>query len=277
MATSAPQTRCRRQKRAPRSRWHGHPRASSSIVSSTSSRSSPVPPFDTGGQPGDACAYPVCFINGTLLPATARGLGPRRQRRGRTAGSSISVQLSLTDTLLTMFIITVAAAGADAHLHAAAGPAVPGSASRTSWSGRRVARATSRIGMGGPRRARYVPIFAGFFVLILAFNWSGLVPPIGRVEYLRAPTSDVNVTIGLALVAFFTFQVEGFRRLGCKRLPGQVLPVLRVQERHRRGRHRPVRGPRSSSCSSSSSRSRCRCDSSATSTAARSPWASSRP
>ena len=24
------------------------------------------PPFDQGGQPGDACAFPVCFINGTL-------------------------------------------------------------------------------------------------------------------------------------------------------------------------------------------------------------------
>ena len=24
------------------------------------------PPFPKGGAPGDACAYPVCFINGTL-------------------------------------------------------------------------------------------------------------------------------------------------------------------------------------------------------------------
>ena len=40
------------------------------------------------------------------------------------------------------------------------------------------------------------------------------MPPVGRVEFLRAPTSDVNVTIGLALVAFFIFEVEGFRRLG---------------------------------------------------------------
>ena len=67
-------------------------------------------------------------------------------------------------------------------------------------------------------------MFTCFFVLILAFNWSGLVPPIGRVEYLRAPTSDVNVTIGLALVAFFTFQVEGFRRLGFKGYAGKFFP-----------------------------------------------------
>ena len=74
------------------------------------------------------------------------------------------------------------------------------------------------------RRARYVPMFICFFVLILAFNWSGLVPPIGRSRSLRAPTSDVNVTIGLALVAFFTFQVEGFRRLGFKGYAGKFFP-----------------------------------------------------
>ncbi len=35
-----------------------------------------VPPFPRDGQPGDACAYPVCFINGTLeLPGAAYRLG----------------------------------------------------------------------------------------------------------------------------------------------------------------------------------------------------------
>jgi F-type H+-transporting ATPase subunit a len=69
-------------------------------------------------------------------------------------------------------------------------------------------------GMGGSKALPYIPVFASFFVLILAFNWSGLVPPIGLIEGLRAPTSDLNVTIGLALVAFGFFQLQGFRRLG---------------------------------------------------------------
>jgi F-type H+-transporting ATPase subunit a len=68
--------------------------------------------------------------------------------------------------------------------------------------------------MGGAKAARYIPLFAAFFVLILVFNWSGLVPPIGFIDGLRAPTSDLNVTIGLALVAFGIFHIEGVRRLG---------------------------------------------------------------
>jgi F-type H+-transporting ATPase subunit a len=70
-----------------------------------------------------------------------------------------------------------------------------------------------------------VPLFAAFFVLILVFNWSGLVPPIGLIDGLRAPTSDLNVTIGLALVAFVTFHVEGVRSLGVRGYLSKFLPL----------------------------------------------------
>jgi F-type H+-transporting ATPase subunit a len=59
-----------------------------------------------------------------------------------------------------------------------------------------------------------VPVFVAFFLFILLSNWSGLLPGVGRTEQLRAPTSDVNVTIGLALLAFFMFHIEGVRNLG---------------------------------------------------------------
>ncbi|MEP7158735.1 MAG: F0F1 ATP synthase subunit A [Chloroflexota bacterium] len=68
--------------------------------------------------------------------------------------------------------------------------------------------------LGGPQARRYVPVFVAFFLFILLSNWSGLFPGVGRTEQLRAPTSDVNVTIGLALVSFFMFHVEGIRALG---------------------------------------------------------------
>jgi F-type H+-transporting ATPase subunit a len=68
--------------------------------------------------------------------------------------------------------------------------------------------------LGGPGARHYVPIFVAFFVFILLGNWSGLLPFVGRTEQLRAPTSDVNVTIGLALVAFAMFHIEGVRALG---------------------------------------------------------------
>ena len=59
------------------------------------------------------------------------------------------------------------------------------------------------VSLGGPDARRHIPLFAAFFLFILFSNWSGLLPFFGKIEALRAPTSDVNVTIGLALVAFF--------------------------------------------------------------------------
>ena len=68
--------------------------------------------------------------------------------------------------------------------------------------------------LGGESARRHVPLFVAFFLFILLSNWSGLVPFFGKLEFLRAPTSDVNVTIGLALVVFVYFQAAGFRALG---------------------------------------------------------------
>jgi F-type H+-transporting ATPase subunit a len=70
--------------------------------------------------------------------------------------------------------------------------------------------------LGGPSARRYVPVFVTFFLFILLSNWTGLLPGVGRTQQLRAPTSDVNVTIGLALVAFVLFHVEGVRSLGVR-------------------------------------------------------------
>jgi F-type H+-transporting ATPase subunit a len=72
------------------------------------------------------------------------------------------------------------------------------------------------ISLGGPDARRHIPLFAAFFIFILFSNWSGLLPFFGKIEALRAPTSDVNVTIGLALVAFFYFHYQGFRALGIR-------------------------------------------------------------
>jgi len=59
-----------------------------------------------------------------------------------------------------------------------------------------------------------VPWFAGLFIFIVAGNWIGLVSPVSKIEELRAPTSDLNITIGLALLSFAVFEAEGFRKLG---------------------------------------------------------------
>jgi F-type H+-transporting ATPase subunit a len=77
------------------------------------------------------------------------------------------------------------------------------------------------VGLGGESARRHIPLFVAFFLFILFSNWSGLFPLFGKLEFLRAPTSDVNVTIGLALVVFVYFQFQGFRTLGIRRYLGK--------------------------------------------------------
>ena len=42
---------------------------------------------------------------------------------------------------------------------------------------------------------------------------------------LRAPTSDVNITLGLALVSFIYFEFQGFKRLGVGGYLGKFFPL----------------------------------------------------
>ncbi len=69
-------------------------------------------------------------------------------------------------------------------------------------------------GLGGPRARRYTAIFAAFFLFIMFANWTDLLLFGDKVSFLRTPTSDVNITIGMALVVFVTTHVEGVRSLG---------------------------------------------------------------
>jgi F-type H+-transporting ATPase subunit a len=86
------------------------------------------------------------------------------------------------------------------------------------------------VSIGGPGSRPHVPIYAAFFLLILFSNWSGLLPPVGRIELFRAPTSDVNVTLGLALFAFGYFQFQGFRANGVIGYLSRFFPVKAFRE-----------------------------------------------
>ena len=70
------------------------------------------------------------------------------------------------------------------------------------------------VGIGGPGAKKFITFFLACFLFIVVSNWSGLIPGVGRVHEFRAPTSDVNVTVGLALVAFVYFHYQGMRVLG---------------------------------------------------------------
>jgi F-type H+-transporting ATPase subunit a len=70
------------------------------------------------------------------------------------------------------------------------------------------------VNLGGPRARPYVGIFVALFVFIALANWTDLLIFGDKVNWMRTPTSDLNITIGLALFSFFLFHVEGVRSLG---------------------------------------------------------------
>ena len=178
-----------------------------------------VPPFPRGGQPGEACAFPACFINGTLeFPAPHPIFGEHAP-----ADQLVTFTPSISSTIFTMWIVMAIVLIAS-FLMTRGRKLIPGrwqNVFEAFYEG----IGNFGIGIAGPQGRRYVPLFAAFFLLIIFSNWSGLIPPVGRIELLRAPTSDVNVTLGLALVSFAIFEFEGFRRLGVRGYLGKFFPV----------------------------------------------------
>jgi len=182
-----------------------------------------VPPFPPG-EPGAECQFPVCFINGNFefpAPHTVIGTAPE-------PGQLVAFAVGISSTLFTMWII----GGALLILAFFLGRLrsdVPGRIQNFSeWAYESIANFGMSI--GGPKAAPYIPIFASFFLLILLSNWAGLVPPIGKIEFLRAPTSDLNVTLGLALTSWFIFQGEGFRKLGVRGYLGKFFPFYEFKK-----------------------------------------------
>ena len=181
------------------------------------------PPFPKGGQPGDSCSFPACVIESTLefpAPHTVIDFAPDS---APAATDLITFHPSISSTLLTMWIV-MALVLAGAVVLTRGGKLVPGRAQNIFET---VYEFLSDFGLGlaGPTARPYIPIFVGSFLLILFDNWIGLVPPVGKVDFLRAPSSDVNITIGMALVSFLIFHIEGVRHLGVGGYLGKFFPV----------------------------------------------------
>ncbi len=186
------------------------------------------PPFPKGGQPGDVCVYPACFINGTLefpAPPVIHDFDPAT---APSPSALVTFHPSISSTILTMWIV-MAVVIVGAILMTRGRKDVPGRLQNLAEFAYESLQnfATS---LGGPAALPYVPLFAAFFIFILFSNWSGLVPPIGKIHELRAPTSDVNITIGLALVSFVTFHVQGFRKLGFSGYLGKFFPLYEFRQ-----------------------------------------------
>ncbi len=64
--------------------------------------------------------------------------------------------------------------------------------------------------VGGKAARKHFPIFITFFLTILLSNWLGIAMGFVAEEagFLRAPTSDLNTTAGLGIVAFIYFALK---------------------------------------------------------------------
>lgn len=78
--------------------------------------------------------------------------------------------------------------------------------------------------------AKIFPFFMSFFIFILIANWTGLIPGITAVgfrengklvPFLRAATSDFNVTLSLALVSVIATHFLSIKSLGIKQYLGR--------------------------------------------------------
>jgi F-type H+-transporting ATPase subunit a len=84
------------------------------------------------------------------------------------------------------------------------------------------------VSVAGPKHGRqFFPLVTSFFIFIITCNWMGLLPGYlmiglqheseGQTEFvplLRSATTDLNTTIGLALVSVIATQIYGVRALG---------------------------------------------------------------
>ena len=181
-----------------------------------------APPFPPGGHPGEPISFPLDAINANFeLPAPHAiiDLDPSAP----PSHDIVTFDLTISSTLLTgwliMAIIVVLA------VLLSRGVQVMPSRAQNALEYVYEGLANFATSLGGPPARRYVPIFTALFLFILFSNWSGLVPFVGRVPQLRAPTSDLNVTIGLALFSFGLFHVEGVRRLGARGYLGKFFSL----------------------------------------------------
>lgn len=72
--------------------------------------------------------------------------------------------------------------------------------------------------LGEEKSIKYFPFFSSLFLFILLSNWSGLIPG------FTSPTSDLNVTIGLAIGTILYIQYIAVKEKGKKYLKNFISP-----------------------------------------------------
>lgn len=83
---------------------------------------------------------------------------------------------------------------------------------------------------------QYFPVIMTLFLFILTMNWVGLLPGVTSIGVMEGhgsdghliplfypPAADLNITIALAIVAFFTIEIAGVLAIGLWRYVGKFI------------------------------------------------------
>lgn len=88
--------------------------------------------------------------------------------------------------------------------------------------------------VAGAKTSKIFPYFMTFFAFILFTNWSGLIPGVGSIGFfeekklipiLRSSTSDLNTTLGLALVSVVATHILSLKSIGIKEYLGRYFSL----------------------------------------------------
>ncbi len=173
--------------------------------------------------PGESCAFPACFITNALeFPAPANVIA-LTNAPAPGPDQLVTFYPAISNTILTMWLVMAVVLLA-AIAMANSPQLIPGRA-QNAFETFYEFLSDFGTGIAGAAAKPYIPIFVAAFLLVLFDNWVGLIPPVGKLEFLRAPSSDVNITLGMALISFLIFEAEGFRKLGVRGYLGKFFPL----------------------------------------------------
>jgi len=119
------------------------------------------------------------------------------------------------DTIWATVAAMVIVVGMGLYLRSRATSGVPGKL-QLAWEMGVQAVRQQVEGSIGPRGAAVVPLAVALFVFILVANWFSVLGIGSEIEWLGTPTSDINVTLALALVVIIPVHVASIRARGIK-------------------------------------------------------------
>ncbi len=117
------------------------------------------------------------------------------------------------DTIWSTAAAMAIVIGLGLYLRAKATSGVPGKL-QLAWETGLQAVQQQVEGTIGPRGAAVVPLAVTLFVFILVANWFSVLGIGSEIEWIGPPTSDINVTLALALIVIIPVHIASIRSRG---------------------------------------------------------------